>query len=182
MLETIIVLALALIVAYLALGGLSKVIEGGAISTGAQMVADCLAEGRQDALAQNLPVEVRLYASAGAGYGALQLHWIETDGTTPPAATLVVLPGTATIDATAAHSTLVAVNTARPAPDPSDPRLTALTRCFHFLPDGSTDLAPGSSWTLTVRAAAQADPAHFPANWACVTLDPFTGRAQIYRP
>jgi hypothetical protein len=35
---------------------------------------------------------------------------------------------------------------------------------------------------MTVRAANQSDPAHFPANWACVAIDATTGRTQIYRP
>ena len=182
LLELVLVMALALAVGFLALGGFSRIIEGGAINTGTQMVADCLAEGRQDALAQNMPVEVRLYAKSSAGYDALQLRWREPDGTTPPAAMAVILPSAAAIDATVAHSTLVTTNTAQPAPDSTDPRLNARTRCFYFLPDGSTNLAAGVSWTLTVRAATQSNPAQFPSNWACLALDPATGRAQLYRP
>jgi uncharacterized protein (TIGR02596 family) len=182
LLEVVAVTALALLIGFATLATFSRLIESGAITTGAQMVADCLAEGRQDALTQNLPMEVRLYATSTAGYSALQLHWKDADGTTPAAATAVILPSSVVIDATTTHSTLVTTNTSQPAADPGDPRLNALTRCFHFLADGSTDLAPGVSWTLTVRAAAQSNPADFPANWACVTLDPFTGRAQTYRP
>ena len=182
LIEVVITTAIALLVFYFAAAAFLNLMESGAITTGAQMVSDCLAEARQDALTQNMPVEVRLYATSNAGYGALQLHWCQTDGTTPAASLPVILPSTAIIDATPAHSTLVTTNPATPAPDPGDLRLNALTRCFHFLPDGSTDLATGTPWTLTVRAAAQSNPAQFPSNWACLTLDPFTGRAQIYRP
>jgi uncharacterized protein (TIGR02596 family) len=182
LLELVLVMAVALVVGFLTVSGFSKIIESGAISTGAQMVTDCLAEGRQDAVAQNTPVEVRLYAGSSAGYNALQLRWHEPDGTTPPAAMAVILPGAAAIDATVAHSTLVTTNAARPAADATDPRLNALTRCFHFLTDGSTDLAAGTSWTLTVRAATQSNPVQFPSNWACIALDPITGRTQLYRP
>jgi uncharacterized protein (TIGR02596 family) len=182
LLEVVVVLVIALLIGFAALTSFSKIIEGGAVTTGAQMVADCLAEGRQDALTQNLPMEVRLYATSTAGYSVLQLHWKDADGTTPAAATPVILPSSVVIDATALHSTLVTTNQSQPAPDPGDPRLNALTRCFHFLADGSTDLSPGVSWTLTVRAAAHSNPAQFPANWACITLDPYTGRAQTYRP
>ncbi len=93
----------------------------------------------------------------------------------------MILPDSVVIDATASHSSLVA-NTPAPAADPADPRLNAQTHCFHFLPTGATDLAAPGPWQLTVRAAASSDPAHFPANWDCLTLDPLTGRAQVYRP
>jgi hypothetical protein len=97
-------------------------------------------------------------------------------------ATPLLLPAWIVIDATAAHSPLIAENTNAPPPDASDPRLNSNTRVFHFLPDGSTDLNPATNWFMTVRAASQSDPAHFPANWACVRVDPTTGRPQIYRP
>ncbi len=175
-------MTIALLLLYAAITGFSQAIDASAIDNGAQLVRDCLAEARQDAVTQNTAVEVRIYPGAtGSGYGTLQLHWHNADGTTPALAPLVILPTGAVIDATAAHSSLV-TNTQAPAPDPSDSRLTAQTRCFHFLPNGSTDLATTSQWMLTVRPVAQSDPNHFPANWACVTLDPVTGRAQVYRP
>jgi uncharacterized protein (TIGR02596 family) len=182
LLEILLAMTVALLLLYVAMAGFSRVLDSGAIDGGAQAVSDCLTEARQDAVTQNMPVEVRLYAvAAGNGYGTLQLHWHNADGTTPAISLPVILPTTAVIDATAAHSSLV-TNTPAPAPDPGDSRLTAQTRCFHFLPNGSTDLATTSQWTLTVRAASQSDPNHFPSNWACVALDPVTGRAQVYRP
>jgi uncharacterized protein (TIGR02596 family) len=183
LLEILLAMTVALLLLYLAMVGFSRLIESSAIDGSAQMVSDCLAEARQDAVTQNTAVEIRVYAAAtGSGYGALQLHWHNADGTTPAISPLVILPTNAVIDATAAHSSLVTTNTETPALDPGDSRLDTQTRCFHFLPNGSTDLATGSQWTLTVRALSQSDPTHFPSNWACVTLDPVTGRAQIYRP
>jgi uncharacterized protein (TIGR02596 family) len=183
LLEILLTVAILLLLLFLAILGFSREIDAAAIDSGTQMVDDCLAEARQDAVAQNTPVEVRLYAApAGNGYSLLQLHWKNSDGTTPPISPPVILPGGAVIDATAAHSSLVTTNTATPPTDPGDSRLNATTRCFHFLPDGSTDLATTGEWTLTVRALSQSDPAHFPANWGCVKLDPVSGRAQIYRP
>ena len=182
LLEILLAMTIALLLLYAAIAGFSRVIDASAIDNGAQLVSDCLAEARQDAVAQNTAVEVRLYPiTTGNGYGTLQLHWHNADGTTPTLALPVILPTNAVIDATAAHSSLV-TGTQPPLPDPSDSRLTALTRCFHFLPNGSTDLATTSPWTLTVRAVSESDPNHFPSNWACVTLDPVTGRAQVYRP
>jgi uncharacterized protein (TIGR02596 family) len=183
LLELLLAMTVALLLLYLAMAGFSRLIESNAIDSGAQMVGDCLAEARQDAMTQNATVEVRIYGAAtGNGYGMLQLHAHNADGTTPAIAPPVILPTNAVIDATAAHSSLVTTNTQTPAPDPGDSRLTAQTRCFHFLPNGSTDLASTSQWTLTVRALSQSDPSRFPANWACVTVDPVTGRVQVYRP
>jgi uncharacterized protein (TIGR02596 family) len=182
LLEILLTMTVVLLL-YLAMAGFSRLIESSAIDGGAQMISDCLAEARQDAMTQNTTVEVRVYAAAtGSGFGTLQLHAHNADGTTPAMAPPVVLPVNAVIDATAAHSSLVTTNAQTPAPDPGDSRLTPQTRCFHFLPNGSTDLATTSQWTLTVRAVSQSDPSRFPSNWACVTLDPVTGRAQVYRP
>ncbi len=183
LLEILATMTVALLLLYLAMAGFSRLIESNAIDSGAQMISDCLAEARQDAMTQNTTVEVRVYASTtGSGFGTLQLHAHNPDGTNPAIAPPVILPVNAVIDATTAHSSLVTTNAQTPAPDPGDSRLTPQTRCFHFLPNGSTDLASTSQWTLTVRALSQSDPSHFPANWACVTLDPVTGRAQVYRP
>ncbi len=183
LLEILVTMTVALLLLYLALAGFTRLIESNAIDGGAQTIIDCLAEARQDALAQNMTVEVRLYAAAiGNGYSVLQLHAHNADGTTPAISPPVILPTNVVIDATAAHSSLVTTNAQTPAPDPGDSRLTPQTRCFHFLPNGSTDLASTGQWTLTVRAESQSDPARFPANWACVTLDPVTGRPQVYRP
>ena len=183
LLEILVTMTVALLLLYLAMAGFSRLIESNAIDGGAQMISDCLAEARQDALTQNTTVEVRIYAAAaGNGFSTLQLHAHHADGSTPAIGPPVYLPLNAVIDATAAHSSLVTTNAQMPASDPGDSRLTPQTRCFHFLPNGSTDLASTSQWTLTVRAVSQSDPDHFPANWACVTLDPVTGRAQVYRP
>ncbi len=164
----------------------TRVVESSAVEAGAQMISDELTDAREDAVTQNLAVEVRFYQVAVPGrptaYGSLQLHWIKGDGTTPPADKPLFLPRAAVIDATAVHSSLVTTNTQVPRADPSDPRIDGLTRAFHFLPNGSTDLAPTGKWLLTVRAATQFNPAKFPADWACVEVDAVTGRTQIYRP
>jgi len=132
-------------------------------------------------------VEVRIYdlppqSGATPVYDAIQLHWVKADGTTPPLNNVLLLSSWVAIDATAAHSPLIGANAQTATPDASDTRLNSQTRVFHFLPDGSTDLNPATNWFLTVRPAAQSDPAHFPSNWACVKVDATTGRPQIYRP
>ena len=189
LLEMLLVMAVVAIVAALSIEGYAKTMQSTAVTTGANMISDALVEGRSDAVAQNTPVEVRIYAPTPSGasissgnYTAVQLHWLKADGTTPPVAIPLLLSSWIVIDATAAHSPLIASNPQIATPDAGDARLNSQTRVFHFLPDGSTDLNPATNWFMTVRAATQADPAHFPVNWACVRVDPTTGRSQIFRP
>jgi uncharacterized protein (TIGR02596 family) len=187
LLEMLLVLALLAVLIVLAIEGYNGVVQAAAVTTGADMLSDAFTEARASAVAQNTPVEVRIYdlppqPNATPAYDALQLHWLKANGTTPPVNTTLFLSSWIAIDATPAHSPLIAANNQAPTPDASDSRLNGQTRVFHFLPDGSTDLNPATNWFLTVRAATQSNPAHFPANWACVQIDATTGRAQIYRP
>jgi uncharacterized protein (TIGR02596 family) len=187
LLELLLILALVFGITVLAAGGGTMVLQATAVTTSAAMLDDALTQGRARAVGQNTTVEVRLYdvppqVGASPAYSALQLHWLKSDGTTPAVAAPVLLSSWVSIDATAAHSSLIASNTQTPTPDASDTRLNAQTRVFHFLPDGSTDLNPATNWFLTVRPANQSAPANFPSNWACIQIDSATGRVQIYRP
>ena len=187
LLELLMVIVLIAFVLLLATGGYSAVVQSTALSTGAQMIEDTFSEARQAAMTQNTTVEIRIYSLAPqAGsppvYDALQLHWLKPDGTTPPVGNLVTLPAAVVIDATAAHSSIIAANSQVATPDATDKCLNNQTRVFHFLPDGTTDLDPTVKWFLTLRPASQSDPAHFPSNWAAVQVDPTTGHGQIYRP
>jgi uncharacterized protein (TIGR02596 family) len=187
LLEMLLVLALIATLTVLVMDGYSTTVQALAVTTSADILSDALAEGRTSAVTQNTQVEVRIYElppqpGAAPVYDAIQLHWLKADGTTPAINPVVFLSSWVAIDATAAHSTLIASNAETAKPDASDARLDGNTRVFHFLPDGSTDLNPTTNWFMTVRPAAQSDPAHFPANWACVQIDPTTGRPQIYRP
>ena len=178
------VFALALVAGLTAIGlkGYGVFSQAAALTTGAEEASDLLAEGRDDAITQNITVEVRLYADAGGVYRAAQLHWLKSDGTRPALRPPFFLPTSAVFDGTAAHSSLIAANPDTVGPDAGDPRVNGLTRAFHFLSDGSTDLSPGAKWFLTLRAATQSDPANFPSNWACLMIDPATGRVSILRP
>jgi uncharacterized protein (TIGR02596 family) len=187
LLEMLLVLALLAVVVVLAMEGYSATVQATAVTTGADMLGDALTEARASAVAQNTTVEVRIYdlppqPGAAPVYDALQLHWLKADGTTPPVASPTLLPAWIVIDATPAHSSLIAANSQTATPDAGDTRLNSQTRVFHFLPDGSTDLNPAANWFMTVRAATQSDPAHFPSDWACIGVNATTGRPQIYRP
>jgi uncharacterized protein (TIGR02596 family) len=182
-------LAMALVAALVAatLAAYASITQATALTAGAQELSDLLTEARDDAVAKNTTVEVRLYDVPGQGattadYRVAQLYWINSDGTTPAIGAPLFLPTAIVIDSTAAHSTLIANNIEAPTPDSADSRINAQTRVFHFLADGSTDLPATQSWFLTLRSTNQSDPAKFPGNWACLTLDPTTGRVQVFRP
>lgn len=53
---------------------------------------------------------------------------------------------------------------------------------FRFRPDGSTDLAESSSWTLTLVRHPTSDPATLSKNFIALQLDPVTGHVASYRP
>jgi uncharacterized protein (TIGR02596 family) len=188
LLELFLAMVLMAVLFAFALGGYASLLQATALTTGADLINDVLNEARQSAVTQNCTVEVRIYALPSqqpglpSAYGALQLRWLKPDGTTPPVDKPVFLSPSVVIDATPTRSSLIGANTETATPDATDPRLNGGTRVFHFLPDGSTDLDPATKWFLTVRAATQSDPAHFPSNWACVQVDPVTGRMQIDRP
>jgi uncharacterized protein (TIGR02596 family) len=182
-------LAMTLVATLIAatLTGYSIVTQAAALTFAAQQMTDFLTEARDDAVAKNTTVEVRLYDVPGPGvatpaYRAAQLYWIKSDHTTPAVNAPIFLPASVVIDPTAAHSSILANNLEVATPDAADPRINGQTRVFHFLGDGSTDLPATQSWFLTLRAVTQSDPAHFPSNWACITLDPTTGRVQAFRP
>jgi uncharacterized protein (TIGR02596 family) len=187
LLELLCVLAIAAALTAAALDGLASMMQSTALTTGAERLRDALGAAHHAAVTQNVTVEVRFYAvagTAGAGpfYRVVQAHALNADGTITPVSPVATLPAGMTIDPTAAHSPILGSNTETATADPSDPLLNGQTRVFHFLPDVSTDLNASTNWFLTVRAATASDPAHFPSNWACLSLDPTTGRVQIYRP
>jgi uncharacterized protein (TIGR02596 family) len=187
LLELLLVLALVGILTSVAVAGYSAMMQSAALDSASSLVEDALNEARQDAATKNITVEVRFYAVPGQGqtglvYQVLQLHWLNADGTTPAISRPLSLPSTVVIDATASHSSLIGASCDTATPDPTDSRLNSQTRVVRFLADGSTDLTATQSWCLTLRAASQSDPNHFPANWFCLTLDPVTSRVQILRP
>ncbi len=187
LLELLLAIVLMVFLFAVSIGGYTAVVQAAALTTSAEMINDTLSTARQSAMTQNETVEVRIYDLPPQPrqlpvYGAMQLHWLKADGTTPPVGNVLLLPASVVMDATPEHSSLIGANNQIATPDPTDTQLNNQTRVFHFLPDGSTDLNPATKWFLTLRAATQSDPARFPSNWACVQIDPTTGRGQIYRP
>jgi uncharacterized protein (TIGR02596 family) len=187
LLELLFVLVIAAALTAAALAGLSSMMQSTALSTGAERLQETLGAAQHAAVTQNVSVEVRFYVvpgtdGAGSFYRVVQAHALNADGTITPISPVMTLPANVTIDPTAAHSPLLGSNTETATADKSDPLLDGQTSVFHFLPDGSTDLDASTSWFMTLRAATASDPAHFPSNWVCLSLDPTTGRVQIYRP
>jgi Tfp pilus assembly protein PilE len=115
LIELLLVVAVACVLIFTAVQGVGSVAQSMAVTTGATMLGDALTDGRSLAVAQNATVEVRIYdvppqPGAAPVYDALQLRWVKTDRTTPPATPPVLLSTWVAIDATAAHSPLIASN------------------------------------------------------------------------
>ena len=183
LLELLVVVTVLAILLAIIMEGYAGVVQSTAVTTSAAMLDDALTQARANAVAQNMTVEVRIYdlpptVGGTPVYNAMQLHWLKPDGTTPAVASPLLLSPWVVIDPTATYSPLIASNPEAAMPDASDSRLNGGTRVFHFLPDGSTDLNQTTNWFMTVRAANQSAS----ANWACLRVDPATGRAQVYRP
>src|SRR5471032_3410959 len=135
LLELLLVMALVAGLIVLVMEGYSASAQASAVTTGADMLSDALTEARASAVAQNTTVEVRIYdlppqAGGAPGYDALQLHWLKSGGTTPPAANPLLLSSWVVIDATPTHSPLIASNSQTATPDASDARLNGSTRVF----------------------------------------------------
>lgn len=187
LLELLFVLAIAAALTAAGLAGFASMMQANALSTGADRLQEALGAAQHAAMTQNVTVEVRFYAvpgpdGTGSFYRAVQARALNADGSITPVSPIMTLPVSVTIDPTPAHSPLLGSNTEAATADKSDPLLNGQTRVFHFLPDGSTDLDAATSWFATLRAATASNPAQFPSNWACVSLNPTTGRVQIYRP
>jgi uncharacterized protein (TIGR02596 family) len=53
---------------------------------------------------------------------------------------------------------------------------------FRFRPDGSTDLAEGRKWTISLVPQKQAAASILPANFVVFMIDPATGHLSSFRP
>jgi len=186
LLELLLVLALVATLTAFALAAYGSLAEAAAITTGANLLSDALLQARQDAIAQNITVEVRFYdvpssTDSTPAYRAVQLHVLQATAS-PPLYPPLLLPTGMALDPTVQYSPLLGgLASEMPTPDASDSRLNSGTRVVRFFPDGSTDLDPTTMWFMTLRSI-RSSTVGFPRNWACLTIDPPTGFVQIYRP
>lgn len=195
LLELLGVLAIIIIVSAAVVPSLTGITGSSSLTTGSSMFADALNLARQTALADNCPVEVRIYKTGSAAnpsdpqYCAFNLFKVDDSNAKQALGKLRRLPDPIIISPSSQYSSLMAGrsgNSAVPEDYPM-PKDTPYI-WFRFKPNGSTDLTPvegpGSNWfvTLVSRNAPIKANTGLPANYFTIQIDPTTGRARSYRP
>ena len=200
--ELLVVVAIMLTLAALSLPALHSLLPASQLAQASQMLENGIGLARQTALARNALVEVRLYrvadpemAGETAGnpatgkYRAFQAFVYNDAGTATPLTKPQYFPKLIVADANATLSPLLAAAQAKAwsasDPQPPLPRVgTSYTACvFAFQPDGSTNLAVGQTWFVTVHPLEGGDNlGALPKNFTLLQVDPVNGHVQEYRP
>lgn len=195
LIELLVVIALIAILAAVAIPAINSLGRASSLSGAVQAVTGTLELARQTAMAQNRPVEVRLYrlpedaqpSGAPTDYRGMQIFLVETD-TTNAIAKPVKFSSPLIITSDPATSSLMndtefpeqaAASGAAVAPFGSNYRY----RSFRFRPDGGTDFPSGGPWFFTLVAKTDPIKANgLPANFATFQIEPLTGRVRVTKP
>ena len=199
--EVITVLAVIAVLMTLAVPGVLSMLQASRLTAAADLVTASLNDARGLALAHSSDYEVRFFTASNKRRGsiakrdALQLFRLADPDAPPdsktgafvPVGPLERLPEGIAFSLDDVLSTLWR----QPAPESastgedeeeqedSDLELAATVR-FH--PDGSTALRDTELWCVTLVPARQREDKELPDNFATLTIDPATGRQEIYRP
>lgn len=195
--ELLVVMAIIALLAAATIPAISSALQGYRMTQGAQTVIDQLSLARQAAASKNRVIETRFYSMADPStgdssrkYRALQNFELLEDGSAAPLDRIVRLPLGIILDSGGALSPLLAASRTKQWSG-SDTQVslpgvgTAYdTRAIRLRPDGSTDLsAAAQPWFLTIHPERDGDGmAALPKNFATIQVDPWTGRAALFRP
>ena len=194
LLELLVVVAILGMLMALTLPSMRSVLSANVITQGGQLVADQLMFARQEAIARNGDVAVRLCkfddpndARPGDVVGGLQSFRVKADGTREPLGRLVRMPTGATISTNTSLSGIL-LQTAFQTAGAQDPNLPGVGKNYSWLDvlfhaDGATSLPQDSSRTnnfLTVVNSrdSEADP----ANYYSIMIESRNGRIKTFRP
>jgi uncharacterized protein (TIGR02596 family) len=192
--ELLAVIAIIAILASVALPAMSSVQQGFRMTQGAGIVIDQLSLARQMAGSKNRVVETRFYgwteSGGGKMYRGMQNFELREDGAAVPLDRMVRFPQGIVIDSGGSLSPLLGSSQIKQWTS-NDTQVNVPgagtsydTRVIRLRPDGSTDLAAaGQPWYLTIHAERDGDGlSALPKNFAMIQVDPWTGRASLYRP
>ena len=203
--ELLVVIAIGAILAVLSAGAYSKIVRSTTVSTSSQMLTGALDFARQTAITRNADVEFRLYElpdANGSSTTPTEFRGFQTfliaDGTTNALTKATYLPNPAVISQTAAVSSVIALGAQPANAYGSQPipvyNLNYMAVSFRFSPTGgleaptaSQTAPPNNSWFMSLvllndpNNTTGGNPA-LPANFATIQLDPFSGRAKVFRP
>jgi len=192
--ELLVVVAILGMLMALTLPSMRSVLSANVITQGGQLVSDQLVFARQEAIAKNGDVAVRLCkfddpndARPGDVVGGLQSFRVKADGTREPLGRLARMPTGATISTNTALSGILLQTTFQPA-GAQDPNLPGVAKNYAwvevlFHADGSTSLPQDSSRTnnfLTVVNARDSEAT--PANYYSIMIESRNGRIKTFRP
>lgn len=191
LIELLVVLAVIALLAALAAPGINSMLRASHLSSASQVVVDQLNSARQAALSRQLPVEVRFYklpdfdVASGASptiYRAMQAFMLD-DTNSIPLTRVQYFPAPIVISPNTANSSLlddsVLLEKAGDIDAPPFKKTDYRYRSFYFKPSGAINL-PNTNLFLTLIFK---NPASSLGNdYATISLNPITGRPQVFRP
>ncbi len=191
--ELLVVIGIILLLTAISIPSFQRMSLASEFTTAGQVIAEQLSLARQAALTQNRSVQVRFYqlsdpkTSSEKGYRALQLFTVDAEGS-KPLSKPIYLPHLMMISEDEKTTSLMKLPEKTPGanfPPLPEVGLNYQYRCFHFKPDGGTDLAIDQSWFLTLYAKSDAkkkSETGLPANFVTFQIDPRNGRVRQFRP
>jgi uncharacterized protein (TIGR02596 family) len=209
-LELLLVVSIIVITATFVVPASVSILRGSDLTRGGQKFADQLALARQTALSTGQEVEIRIYQyvdpnqpgrqSPNGSFSALQAFSIAASGSASALGNVQRLPASVIVDSGNSNpSNTLSSILSQSLPAPSVPAATAGSKLgmpipvenlaynsvsFHFLPDGSTDLAPPSNrWFMTLHNFTDGNNLQKPpANFFTIQIDATNGHIRTYRP
>jgi uncharacterized protein (TIGR02596 family) len=206
LLELLVVIGIIGLVATFAIPAIGTMINGSTLTQASQQLTNQLSAARQYAITKNRSVEVRFLkfgdpetpgesaADASTGqFRAVQLMEVLESGVAVPIDQVRILPRTVIMDSPALSSLLDPSDEfgriAKPPDTKVDPELPRGIKrqyqyvSFRFQPDGSTNLAPKTSWFVTLRQLKDKVAGKVPPpNFFTLQVDPVSGTTRPFRP
>ena len=218
LIELIVVISIIAIIATFTVPAATTILRGSAITQASQTLTDQISLARQLALSRNRAVEVRFYAygdpeapgedsttrpstttpvatsNPKAQFRAIQLFEVVESGVAVPLDKPQRLPISVVIEPNVTFSTLIQTPAKAPATtDPDLPRGVGknyVYASFRFQQDGSTNLAAGSTWFVSIHnltdiptpAGTKMENAKGPINFFTLQIDPVSGAIKGFRP
>ena len=180
--ELLVVMCIMTLLLFLIAPTIRGVIEGSDVQSSARIVNDHIQLARQLALTKNRITQVRFYQITGVENMPGAAVAVYYDDTQLQASKVVRLPSSIVFSSDPTTSSLfraVGTFTGSDLVGGTDTSYTGVK----MRPDGSANIDPGSTYTLTIIASTAPIRANnLPANFATVQLDPATGITRIYQP
>jgi len=189
LIELLVVMGVIILLMALIVPAFNSIGRSTNLTVAAQQLADQFNAARQQAIARNRQVELRIYkipdeADSTLAYRALRVFVLNNDGSVQSRDRLQKFPKGIVISENSSGSTLSAL--AASTTNEDLPGFGASPYVYlRFRPDGSTGLnaAPTLKWFWTlVNSKGPLEANGLPANFATIQLDPLTGRPKLFRP